>query len=191
MSWFKKLFVSLCVLGFGVSTTAQAETAEQLIRRLSDNVVTAVKNDAGIKNGSPARVLSYVDSNIMPYVDFRGMVSSVVGPAWGKATPAEQNELVSEARRYLANTYARSLKGATISSIDVAASSGSEVRTRINRASGSPIAVTYRLRNSGGWKVYDVGVQGVWMVATFRSQFKPIADKSGVSGLTAYLRGRQ
>ena len=191
MLFFKRILVAMCVLGFGISSAAQAETAEQLIRRLSATVESAANTDTGLKNGNPARVLSFVDANIMPYVDFRGMVKSVVGPSWDKATAAEQNELVNESRRYLASTYASSLKGANISSIDVAPTSGNEVRTRINRSGASAINVTYRLRNSGGWKVYDVGVQGVWLVNTFRSQFKPIADKSGVAGLTAYLKARK
>jgi phospholipid transport system substrate-binding protein len=190
-SVFKKFLVGLCVLGFGVSATAYAETPEQLIRRLSSNVTTAVKTDAGLKNGSAARIMSYVDTNIMPYVDFRNMVGSVVGPAWGKASAAEQNELLVESKRYLARTYASSLKGGDITSIDVAPTSGNVVRTRINRNNGKPIAVTYSLRNSGGWKVYDVNVQGVSLISTFRSQFKPIADKSGVAGLTAYLKSKR
>jgi phospholipid transport system substrate-binding protein len=190
-SVIKRFLVGLCLLGFGVSAIAQAETPEQLIRRLSDGVSTALKTDAGIRSGSAARVMSYVDTRIMPHVDFHSMVGSVVGPTWAKASVAEKNELMVELKRYLARTYASGLKGGDITSIDVAPTSGNVVRTRINRTNGKPIAVTYSLRNNGGWKVYDVNVQGVSLLSTFRSQFKPIADKSGVAGLTTYLKNKR
>lgn len=176
---------------FGAVVSAQAETADVFIKNMSDRVVGAIQNNAAIKSGSASAVATYVDGNIMPYVDFRSMVSRVVGPVWNQTSVAEQNELMVEARRYLVRTYASSLKGASVKSIDVFPAKGSEVRTRINTGSGKQIAVSYRLVNNGGWKISDVGVAGVWMVNSFAGQFRPIIAKSGVSGLIAHLKSKR
>lgn len=186
---FFKKFLLLWGL-VGVITTAHAETADVFVKRMSDNVVEALNNNSTLKSGNASLLSIYVDSQIMPHVDFRSMISRVVGPAWNQTSVVEQNELIAESRKYLVRTYAGSLKGATVKSIDVYPAKGSEVRTRINTRSGKQIAVNYRLTNNGGWKLSDVGVAGVWMVNSFAGQFRPIIAKSGVSGLIKQLQGR-
>lgn len=186
-------FLKKMLLGVGLLAVvggARAETADQFVKTMSDRVVAAVRSNPGLKSGSPTAVSAYVDGNIMPYVNFRSMVSRVVGPAWNSASAAEQNELMTESRRYLVRTYAGSLKGASINSIDVFPASGNEVRTRINTSSG-PKMVTYRLENNGGWKVNDLSVAGVWLVQSYAGQFRPIVAKGGVSGLISHLKSKK
>jgi phospholipid transport system substrate-binding protein len=185
----KKLMVAVGLMSAVVS--AHAESADQFVKRMSDNVVSAIKYNAGIKSGNVSAVSTYVDGNIMPNVDFRDMVSRVVGPAWNQASASEQNELMVESRKYLVRTYAGSLKGAKIDSIDVYPASGSEVRTRINTSTGNKVMVSYRLINNGGWKVRDVSVGGVWLVNSYAGQFRPVVAKSGAVGLIAHLKAKR
>ena len=185
----KKMLVAVGLMSVVVG--ARAETADQFIKAMSDKVVAAITYNAGIKSGNVNSVSTYVDGNIMPYVDFTSMVSRVVGPAWNQASASEKSELVAESRKYLVRTYAGSLKGANISSIDVYPASGSEVRSRINTGSGKNVMVSYRLINNGGWKVTDISFGGVWLVKSYAGQFQPVVAKGGVKGLIAHLKSKR
>ncbi|MGL4768014.1 MAG: MlaC/ttg2D family ABC transporter substrate-binding protein [Formosimonas sp.] len=185
----KKMLLAVGLMTMAVS--ARAESADQFIKQMSDKVVAAINYNAGIRSGNVNAVATYVDGNIMPHVDFTSMVSRVVGPAWNQASAAEKNELVQESRKYLVRTYAGSLKGASIKSIDVYPATGSEVRTRINTGAGKQVMVSYRLVNSGGWKVTDVSFGGVWLVKSYAGQFQPVVAKGGVAGLIAHLKSKR
>lgn len=189
LSVFKKLMVAVGLMS--AVATAQAESADAFVKRMSDSVVAAMQHNAGLKSGNVSSVSTYVNGNIMPHVDFDSMLAGVVGQAWNKASAAEKAELRVEARKYLVSTYAGSLKGVSIKSIDVFPSSGSEVRSRINTASGKQVMVAYRLVNSGGWKVRDISVANTWLVHSYAGQFRPIVSKSGVAGLIAHLKNRK
>lgn len=186
---FKKMMVAVGLMS--VVAGAHAETADQFVKAMSDKVVAAITYNAGLKSGNVNSVSTYVDGNIMPHVDFTSMVSRVVGPAWNQASASEKSELIAESRKYLVRTYAGSLKGASISSIDVYPTSGSEVRTRINTAAGKRVMVTYRLANNGGWKLTDVSFGGVWLVKSYAGQFQPVVAKGGVAGLIAHLKAKR
>jgi len=57
---------------------------------------------------------------------------------------------------------------------------GAKVSTELLRSGGDPIPVDYLVRNTGGsWKIFDVMVEGVSYVQTFRNQFDtPLRTKS-------------
>lgn len=188
MKFLKKILVAVGLMSAVV--TAHAESADQFVKQMSDNVVAAIRANPGLKSGSVSAVSTYVDGNIMPHVNFRSMVSRVVGPAWNNASASEQNELMVESRRYLTRTYAGSLRGAQINSIDVYPANGNEVRTRINTSNGVK-TVTYRLENNGGWKLTDLSVAGVWLVQSYAGQFRPVIAKGGVPALISYLKSKR
>ena len=188
MKFLKRVLLALGLMS--AVAVAHAESADQFVKQMSDNVVAALKANPGLKSGSASAVGTYVDGNIMPHVNFRSMISRVVGPAWNSASAAQQNELMVESRRYLTRTYAGSLKGASVNSIDVYPASGNEVRTRINTSNGAKM-VTYRLENNGGWKVNDLSVAGVWLVQSYAGQFRPVVAKGGVPALISYLKSKR
>jgi len=65
------------------------------------------------------------------------------------------------------------------------------VRTVVNQPGGQPIPIDYGMeRTDGGWKVFDVVVDGVSLVTTYRSSFNDQIQKSGVDGLVKTLSDR-
>ncbi len=62
------------------------------------------------------------------------------------------------------------------------------VSTVINQPGGQPIPVDYTLaRNGSGWKVYDIAVEGVSLVTTYRGEFSSQVRQGGVDGLIKAL----
>ena len=78
--------------------------------------------------------------------------------------------------------------------LSAAAASGNEitVRTLIQGGGADPVQLDYRLEKTpaGGWKIYDLNVMGVWLVANYRPQFSQQVNQNGIDGLIASLAER-
>lgn len=172
---------------------ATEETPDALVKRISGEVMAAVKADPAIQAGDVNRIIALVDGKIMPSVNFARMTSSAVGRYWRQATPEQQKQLQDEFKTLLVRTYAGALgevKDQTVSfrtlrsrPEDTEVVVRSEVRGR-----GDPIQLDYRLEKTpNGWKIYDLNVLGVWLVETYRTQFAQEINAKGIDGLIATL----
>jgi len=172
---------------------ATEETPDALVKRISGEVMAAVKADPAIQAGDVNRIIALVDGKIMPSVNFARMTSSAVGRYWRQATPEQQKQLQDEFKTLLVRTYAGALgevKDQTVSfrplrsrPEDTEVVVRSEVRGR-----GDPIQLDYRLEKTpNGWKIYDLNVLGVWLVETYRAQFAQEINAKGIDGLIATL----
>ncbi len=178
---------------------AADEAADEMIRRLSTEVLDAIRNDRAIKDGDLSKVIALVDSKIMPNVNFRRMTASAVGPQWRQATPDQQARLQAEFKVLLVRTYSGALAQVSDQTITVrpfrAAPEDREVVVRTEvRGRGEPVQLDYRLERTpgdgAGWKIFNLNVLGVWLVETYRSQFAAEINARGLDGLIATLADR-
>lgn len=175
---------------------AADEAPDAMIQRLSNEVLQIIKSDAAIQNGEIDRVMSVVDSKIMPNVNFRRMTASATGPGWRKATPEQRERLQQEFKSLLVRTYAGALKQVGDQTVEVQPMRGSAsdneviVRTLV-RNRGEPVQLDYRLEKTpgqgSGWKIYDLNVLGVWLVDNYRPQFAQQINAGGVDALIGSL----
>ena len=173
---------------------ATDEAPDALIKRISVDVLDNIKADKSVQSGDMSRVISLVDTKIMPNVDFTRMTASAVGRNWRQATPEQQKRLQEEFKTLLIRTYSGALAQVKDQSISVkpmrgmaAADSEVVVRTEII-GNGDPVQLDYRMEKlPSGWKIYDLNVLGVWLVETYRTQFAQEINAKGVDGLIASL----
>lgn len=193
-SWLAIL--SLSAAAWALPAAAADEAPDALVKRISSDVLAAVKADPAIQAGDINRIVNLVDTKIMPNVNFTRMTASAVGRFWRQATPEQQQKLQDEFKTLLVRTYSGALgevKDQTLSfkplrmqPADTEVVVRSEVRGR-----GEPIQLDYRLEKSaGGWKIYDINVLGVWLVETYRTQFAQEISAKGIDGLIASLAQR-
>ena len=88
---------------------AADEAPDAMIKRLSDDVLGAIRSDPAVHAGDINRVIALVDSKIMPNVNFQRMTASAVGPAWRQATPEQRQRLQQEFKLLLVRTYSGAL----------------------------------------------------------------------------------
>ena len=175
---------------------AADEAPDALIKRVSNEVLDAIKSDKAIQSGEISRVLTLVDTKVMPNVNFTRMTASAVGRNWRQATPEQKARLQDEFKTLLVRTYSGALSQVKEQTLNVkslrAAPGDNEVVVRtevIGR--GEPVQLDYRMEKTPtGWKIYDLNVLGVWLVETYRTQFAQEISASGVDGLIASLAQR-
>ena len=177
-------------------SVAADEAPDMLIKRISTEVLDAIKADKGVQTGDISKVVALVDSKIMPNVNFTRMTAAAVGRSWRQATPEQQKRLQDEFKALLVRTYSGALtqvKDQTISFKPLrstAADTEVVVRTEV-LGRGDPVQLDYRMEKAGAsWKIYDLNVLGVWMVETYRTQFAQEINAKGIDGLIAALAER-
>jgi phospholipid transport system substrate-binding protein len=174
---------------------AQAEVLapDALIKQVSTEVIDTVKADKAIQAGDVAKIITLVDTKVMPNVNFQRMTASAVGRNWRSATPEQQKRLQEEFKTLLVRTYAGALTEVKNQTVGLkplrAAATDTEVvvRTEI-KGKGEPIQLDYRMEKlADGWKIYDVNVAGVWLVEQYRNNFSQEISSVGIDGLITKL----
>jgi phospholipid transport system substrate-binding protein len=175
---------------------AEAASPDVLIRTVSDKVIQAIKDLNG--KGTFSQIANLVDTYIIPVVNFKDMTASAVGPAWNKATLKEQSDLQQQFKTLLIRTYAGALQQVSDQKITVRPldkkNLGKEVVVNSILSSSvsggsQPLKIKYRcVKEVGGeWKIVDLSVMDVWLMQTYRSQFKELINGKGISDLIAAL----
>lgn len=175
---------------------AQAEDPQALVQRVSTEVMEAARADAAIQAGDVSKVMTLVDTKVMPHVNFQRMTAAAVGRYWRQATPEQQQKLQAEFKTLLVRTYSGALAQVREQSVQLKPFRGKPedpevvVRTEV-RGKGEPIQLDYRLeKRPDGWKIYDVNVLGVWLVENYRNSFAQEITAGGIDGLIARLAER-
>ena len=184
-------------LGMGGAVSASEEPADAFIKRVSSDILDAIKSDKSIHNGDVNKIIVLVDQRVMPNVNFLRMTASAVGPGWRQATPEQQKRLQEEFKILLVRTYSGALGQVSDQTIAVkplrAAADDKEVLVRTEvRGKGDPIQLDYRVEKTadGAWKVYNMNVMGIWLVENYKTQFAQEINAKGVDGLIASLADR-
>ena len=193
-SLFSRFVIALMAsLSFASVALAQ-EAPDQLVKRLSQEILDLAKNDKDIQAGNQKRVYDMVESKILPYIDFPRMTSLAAGKSWREASPEQQKQLTNEFRTLLVFTYSGAISQIKDQRMEFkplrAAPEDTEVevRSQVIQSRGEPIQLNYRLEKlPTGWKIYDINVLGAWLVETYKGSFSAEISKSGIDGLIKTL----
>ena len=192
----KSLF--LWVFGVFLLVSGQAiadvDSPDALIKKVSDDVLTIVRQDKDIQSGNTKKAMDLVEAKVLPHFNFQHMTALAMGKDWRKATPEQKKRLSEEFKTLLVRTYSNALTGyrdQTIRYKPVKMQSGDEevlVRTEIVQPGNKPIQLDYALEKlADGWKVFDVVVAGVSLVTNYRDTFSQEVRANGVDGLVQML----
>lgn len=193
-SWLAALTMSVAVMS--APALANEEAPDAMVKRVSADVLAAIKADPAIQAGDVNRIMALVETKIMPNVNFARMTSSAVGRYWRQATPEQQKQLQEEFKTLLVRTYSGALGEVKDQKLTFrpmrSRPEDTEVVVRSEvRGKGDPIQLDYRLEKTPtGWKIYDLNVLGVWLVETYRTQFAQEIGAKGIDGLIASLAQR-
>jgi phospholipid transport system substrate-binding protein len=190
------------------AVAAQAQTAkpdpngppDQLVLIVANQALDALKAGGSTQESDIARINKVVDQYVLPYIDFEKTTRLAAGHYWRQATAQQRTDLAKAFRGTLIRTYSGALTrvdpSTTIKllpkrSNDIQGDDG-VVRTVITANSNAqPIEVDYRLtKGPQGWQIYDLNVEGVWLIENYRNQFAQQIGQNGIDGLIKALNQR-
>lgn len=196
----RRFKISLLGALFALSQVLFAETSPvPTLERCANQIISVLRaNKANLKT-NPSIIYHAVEENFLPYVDVAGMSRSVLGrQAWQKATPAQRAQFSKVFTQLVIRTYASPLAQYTDETVQFLPLRGSlanrfiRINSVIVRSQGQNIPLSYSLvAKDGGWKVYDISVEGVSLLQSFRSQFAGLLQSSDISEVIKQMQQKQ
>jgi phospholipid transport system substrate-binding protein len=194
MKLFKWVFV-LLLASVGLVAVAAEVGPDELLRKVTDEVLEIVRTDKDIKSGDSKRAMQLVEEKVLPNFNFPRMTQLAVGKDWRQVSPEQRKQLTEEFKKLLVRTYSKALtqyKNQTIAfkPFELAAGSAdAKVRTEVRQAGAKPLALDYYLEKADAtWKVYDIEVEGISLVTNYRETFASEIRANGVDGLISTLK---
>lgn len=179
MRKIRYLLVTLfCLLGLNVAFALTDPMV--MLKQTTDQMIAQLKANKGKLKSNPTYVYSLVNQILLPKVNVQVMSMSVLGRnAWAQATPAQKQQFTKEFTTTVIKTYASALNAYTNETVQFAPIRGGyegrqviQVNSQIVRSDGPPVPVSYSLIAQGSqWKIYDLSVEGISLLQSFRSQF--------------------
>lgn len=184
----------ILALVFSAAFAQQDLKPEELVRKVTDDVLDAIKGDKALQAGDRQKALALAEQKVLPHIDFAEATRLAVGRAWSTANSDQQRKLVAEFRAMLVRIYSNSIdayRGQTLRVQPLKITPGATdvtVRNQYLRPGQPPVSVDYAMRKTPeGWKIYDITVEGMSLVLTYRAEFDQVMRQSGVDGLIKRL----
>ncbi|MCA0403687.1 MAG: ABC transporter substrate-binding protein [Proteobacteria bacterium] len=193
-----KAIVLTLVFSFSQLIYAQASPVPMLENSASQIISTLKQNKNQLKNNKQI-IYQAVEHYLLPNVDVNGMSRSVLGrAAWLKASNAERQQFSKAFTQLVIRTYASPLAEYSDETIKFLPIRGSlegrfiRVNSTIIRSKGNNIALSYSLvANKGKWQIYDLSVEGVSLLQSFRSQFAEALRSSDMKNLIKQMNDKK
>jgi len=178
---------------FCLGALAQEQAPDALVKNVTLEVVGIIQKD--IKDGDRRKLISLIEDKVLPHFNFTAMTSSAVGRNWDKATPEQKSRLVDEFKTLLVRTYASSLAAYSNQRFDFRplrakpTDTDVTVNVRVLQSGAEPVQIDYDMeKRPNGWKVWDVRVAGISLVANYRTEFDNQVRQGGIDGLIKALQ---
>jgi len=187
------LIIVLFLFIGSVNATAKLEP-QVLVMQVADETILRLQRDKVLIDKDPKYVHKVIDELLLPHFDFKKMSKWVLGKYWRKAKPAQRDAFTDEFKSLLVRTYANALLEYSEQKIKYLPFRGKlesgdvTVRSEIDQPGGFPIPINYRLHLlTNQWKVYDVSIDEISLIANYRSSFSRQIRKSGIDKLIQRL----
>jgi len=183
----------------GVLASAQAQDVppDVLVKNVTTEVVDLITKDKEIRSGNRTKLIQVIEAKVLPHFNFSSMTALAMGQNWNKATPEQKKRLVEEFKTLLVRTYASALAAYSEQRFDFrplrARPNDTDVvvNVRVIQPGAQPVPIDYSMeKTAAGWKVYDVMVGGVSLVANYRTEFNSTVRDVGIEGLIRNLQAK-
>jgi phospholipid transport system substrate-binding protein len=172
---------------------AASEQPSQVVDSAANGLLKALDADRQTYRNDPAKVQALVDQYILPHVDTQFAAQLVLGKYWRTATPQQRERFINAFYHSMLNNYGTAIVEFTSNTLKVYPSranpgdQNATVRTEMMRSNGGPVSVNYYMHMTPqGWKAWDVVIDGVSYIMSYRQDFQPqIAQR----GLDAVING--
>ncbi len=195
----KSEIAALCValvafLGAAAASAATAATPPDSAKALIEKTVVQVLDVLRDKSRSAAQRRLELEKIAHERFDFRTMARLVLARDWKRLDAAKRDEFVDHFTTYLANDYGSRIDRYQEQDVKVMGEQPKprgdvEVRTKIVGGDNSGAIVDYRMRKGkDGWRIIDVVIEGISLVANFRDQFREVIARGGPEALLQKLK---
>ena len=183
-----------------VSPPTSPNDAMGSVKSVIDQSIVVFKNQQISATDREQKLRAIAESHF----DFREMAKSAIGYHWKTLTPAQQTEFVPLFTTFIEDAYLSRIESYSVEKVNQQIQSsmiqfvkqttdGPEYAqvysTVVLQDDKNPIAVNYLMRNdSGDWKIYDITIDAISVIANYRNQFNRVLNNGGYDKLIEIIR---
>lgn len=183
------------VIGFGLATAqaqapapaASTEGPAELVANSAKRMLTELDANRATYAKDPAKLDSLVATVLLPNFDSEYSARLVLGQSWRTATPDQQKRFVNAFYHSLLHNYGTALLNFSADNFTILPYKGdpgdttATVRTEVKKSTGEKVPVNFSLRKTeSGWKAWDVVIEGISYVKSFRTDFAAEIQQKGL-----------
>ena len=176
---------------------AQEMAPDALVKNVTLEVVDILQKDKDIQKGDRKKVIALIEVKVLPHFNFQAMTASAVGRNWNKASAEQKARLAEEFKTLLVRTYSSALAAYSNQKFEFRplrakpTDTDVTVNVRVLQSGTQPVTIDYDMeKRPGGWKVWDVRVSGISLVANYRTEFDNQVREAGIDGLIKTLQAK-
>jgi phospholipid transport system substrate-binding protein len=196
-SLFLKAMASvLLAVGFGTSAMAvdapaKVDDATRVVQDAAEGMLKDLEANRDAFRKDPSKVNALVEKWLLPGFDTQKAARMVLGRHWRTATDDQKKRFVDAFYQSLLKNYGSALVEFTSDRMKILPAqinpngTDATVRTEIKRSNGTRIPVNYVLSKGadGSWKAWDVNIEGISYVKSFRDDFGAEIDQKGIDAV--------
>ena len=184
----RALVISILILCMLSAAAAEFSTPTARVKDSIDRVIAILKDESMDREVKWQQIAAVINEGF----DFRSMSQSVLATHWRRATDEERRRFTEFFSQYIEETYRAKIEAYTDEKIlykdEIIRGERAVVETVIVTSSNE-IPVNFKLKNNNGeWFAYDVIIEGVSLVANYRSTFAAIVKNEGMNESTEEAR---
>jgi len=173
-----------------------AVSPTEQVRATVEKVLTIVRNPNLKSEAQLDDFRTRLAQVLYPRFDFTEMTRRSLGPHWGRRTPEEQREFVKIFAGLLERSYVDRMESYTSQNIlytrEIEDKNYAEVNTKIVIENRAPLSINYKLHSvENEWRVYDLVIENISLVNSYRSQFNRVIIQSSFEDLVRMMKEKQ
>jgi phospholipid transport system substrate-binding protein len=179
------------------ATSTTQETPSDIIQSAGQRTLNELQSNRDAYHKDPSKVRPLVDKYLLPHFDTEYAARLVLGQYWRTANHEQRKRFTDAFYHSLLTTYGRALVELTADRLKVfpttvdPSASHATVRTEVTGYNADRIAMNYSMHKTPeGWKVYDVNVDGISYIKSYREDFGAHIQQLGLDSLIAHLEER-
>jgi phospholipid transport system substrate-binding protein len=202
---FSALILGLgLILGLNQASLATPDSPKAVLEETAGKMLDSINANRDKIKKDPKLTEDLIEKILLPHIDFITASKYVLGPTWDKASRAQKIEFIKTFRTLLLrfyssalseylNTHDEKLDMSLMTFQDPGKIDGNQVtvRSEVRPKTGKPVPIIYQmLKTRRGWQVFDVSVEGVSVITTYKTSFASEVQTKGIDGLIASLKER-
>ena len=177
------------------AAVADDQSPEDLIRSVAGNLLQKIGANEAQYRANPELLQDLVRTDLLPTMDVRYSARLILGRAGRGISEEQLTAFANTMSEVLISRYADGmLEYRNRDQLQVLPLRGElnekaqRVRTRVRTENGTQIPVDYVFRKTDeGWKAFDVVVEGISYITTYRNQIMPQVQEAGIDAVTERL----
>jgi phospholipid transport system substrate-binding protein len=173
---------------------AGGESPSDIVQAAAQGMLNDLEKDREAYRRDPAKVGELVNKYLLPHWDTELSAKLVLGQYWRNASAEQRKAFIDAFYHSLLSNYGAALAEFTSDRLKIypanvdASSPRATVRTEVKRSNGDRVSVNYYMhRTPQGWKAWDVVIDGISYVNSYREDFGPQIEKQGIDAVTKRL----